>query len=59
MKRRSRQQWLAALDATKVPCGPIYDRAEVFADPQVQARDMTVETPHLLAGRVRRKGPAL
>ena len=33
--RRS-ADWLAALEAAKVPCGPINDLAEVFADPQVQ-----------------------
>ena len=35
-----------------MPCGPINDLAEVFADPQVQARGMTVEMPHPLAGTV-------
>ncbi|MBX3606723.1 MAG: CoA transferase [Piscinibacter sp.] len=53
MKRRSRADWLAALEAAKVPCGPINDLAEVFADPQVRARDMTVSLPHPLAGEVR------
>ena len=50
--RRARD-WLAALEAAKVPCGPINDLADVFADPQVQARGMTVELPHPLAGAVR------
>jgi crotonobetainyl-CoA:carnitine CoA-transferase CaiB-like acyl-CoA transferase len=53
MKRRSRQEWLAALEAAGVPCGPINDLAEVFADPQVQAREMTIDLPHPLAGSVR------
>ncbi len=53
MKRRNRHEWLAALEAAKVPCGPINDLAEVFADPQVQAREMTVDMPHPLAGSVR------
>ena len=35
----------------KVPCGPINDLDEVFADPQVQARGMTVTVPHPLAAR--------
>jgi crotonobetainyl-CoA:carnitine CoA-transferase CaiB-like acyl-CoA transferase len=34
MKRRSRADWLDALEAAKVPCGPINDLADVFADPQ-------------------------
>jgi len=45
--------WLADLEAAKVPCGPINDLAEVFADPQVRERAMTVEMPHPLAGTVR------
>ncbi len=53
MKTRARADWLAALEAAKVPCGPINDLADVFADPQVLARDMTVEMPHPLAGSVR------
>ncbi|KNZ31092.1 MAG: CoA-transferase [Methylibium sp. NZG] len=53
MKTRTRADWLAALEAAKVPCGPINDLAEVFADPQVRARGMTAEMPHPLAGTVR------
>ena len=53
MRSRTRADWLSALEAAKVPCGPINDLAEVFADPQVQARGMTVEMPHPLADHVR------
>ena len=53
LKSRTRSDWLDALEAAKVPCGPINDLAEVFADPQVQARGMTVELPHPSAGTVR------
>ena len=53
MRTRARADWLAALEAAKVPCGPINDLAEVFADPQVKARGMTVEMPHPLAEQVR------
>jgi crotonobetainyl-CoA:carnitine CoA-transferase CaiB-like acyl-CoA transferase len=49
MKARGKREWLAALEAAKVPCGPINSLDEVFADPQVQARDMTVRLPHPLA----------
>ena len=48
LRQRSRSDWLAALEASKVPCGPINDLADVFADPQVQARDMIVRLPHPL-----------
>ena len=53
MKARTRNDWLNALEAAKVPCGPINDLADVFADPQVLAREMTVQMPHPLAGSVR------
>ena len=46
MRQRSRADWLAALEAAKVPCGPINDLADVFADPQVRERGMTVAVPH-------------
>jgi crotonobetainyl-CoA:carnitine CoA-transferase CaiB-like acyl-CoA transferase len=52
MKLRTKGQWLAALDAARVPCGAINDLGEVFADPQVRERAMTVELPHPLAGAV-------
>ena len=53
LKMRPRAAWLADLETARVPCGPINDLAEVFADPQVHERDMTVEMPHPLAGSVR------
>jgi crotonobetainyl-CoA:carnitine CoA-transferase CaiB-like acyl-CoA transferase len=53
MKTRTRAAWLAALEAATVPCGPINDLADVFADPQVNARGMTVVLPHPLSGSVR------
>lgn len=45
-------QWVAALELAGVPCGPINDVAQVFADPQVQARGLKVELPHSLGGVV-------
>jgi crotonobetainyl-CoA:carnitine CoA-transferase CaiB-like acyl-CoA transferase len=53
MKARTRRDWLASLEAAKVPCGPINDLADVFADPHVAERQMTVQMPHPLAGSVR------
>ena len=53
VRARPKQQWLSALEAAKVPCGAINDLAEVFADPQVQARGMTVPMPHPLADTLR------
>ncbi|MBY0431051.1 MAG: CoA transferase, partial [Rhodospirillales bacterium] len=44
--------WLEALEAADVPCGPINDIAQVFADPQVQARGLKIDLPHPTAGSV-------
>ncbi|MCU0762280.1 MAG: CoA transferase [Hydrogenophaga sp.] len=46
LKQRGKAQWLSALEAAKVPCGPINNLAEVFADPQVQARGMVHRWQH-------------
>ena len=38
--------WVERLNAAGVPGGPVLDLAQVFADPQVLAREMLVELPH-------------
>jgi crotonobetainyl-CoA:carnitine CoA-transferase CaiB-like acyl-CoA transferase len=43
---RDANEWITLLTRHEVPAGPINDMAEVFADPQVRARDMYVELPH-------------
>ncbi|WP_448476774.1 CaiB/BaiF CoA transferase family protein [Pseudoxanthomonas mexicana] len=45
-RARGRHAWLTVLEAAGIPCGPVNDLAEVFADPQVRARGMIVETAH-------------
>ncbi|MFA5889656.1 MAG: CoA transferase [Actinomycetota bacterium] len=50
---RSREDWMRALTAAEVPCGPINSIAEVFADPQVLALEMVEEIDHPTAGLVR------
>lgn len=47
---RTTAEWVAALEEAGVPCGPINDLAQVFADPQVLARGMRVDLAHPLAG---------
>jgi crotonobetainyl-CoA:carnitine CoA-transferase CaiB-like acyl-CoA transferase len=51
-----RSHWLTVLEANDIPCGPINDYAQVFADPQVQAREMVVETEHPTLGHLRTLG---
>jgi len=38
--------WLDELEKAGVPCGPINDFAQVFADPHVQSRGMQVKVEH-------------
>jgi crotonobetainyl-CoA:carnitine CoA-transferase CaiB-like acyl-CoA transferase len=38
--------WVERLNAAGVPCGPVLGLADVFADPQVLAREMLVSLPH-------------
>ena len=45
-------EWVTQLEGVGVPCGPINDLAQVFADPQVQARGLALQLPHALAGLV-------
>ena len=49
MRTRCKVDWLAALEAAKVPCGAINNLAEVFADPQIESRTMVThwQHPHL------------
>lgn len=48
LRTRTKAQWLTELEAAKVPCGAINNLAEVFADPQVQARGMVTRWQHPL-----------
>lgn len=52
LKQRTTDQWLAALEAVGVPCGPINTLDRVFADPQVQHRQLQIQLPHPEAGSV-------
>ena len=42
--------WLAELEKAKIGCGPINDLEQVFADPQVKAREMVIEMDHPATG---------
>ncbi|CAN5459035.1 CaiB/BaiF CoA-transferase family protein [soil metagenome] len=42
MKARTTAEWVAALEAAAVPCGPINTIDQVFANPQVQARGLSM-----------------
>lgn len=44
--QRSASEWLFALEAAGIPCGPINALDKVFAEPQVRAREMLIEMQH-------------
>ncbi len=48
--------WVDLLNEAGVPCGPVFDLEQVFADPQVLAREMLVELPHPEIGTFRTTG---
>jgi crotonobetainyl-CoA:carnitine CoA-transferase CaiB-like acyl-CoA transferase len=50
------RRWLELLDAREIPCGPINDYSQVFADRQIRAREMVIETDHPVLGRLRTLG---
>ncbi|KVC46260.1 CaiB/BaiF CoA transferase family protein [Burkholderia diffusa] len=46
VKTRAKGDWIGALEAAGVPCGPINELDEVFDNEQVVARGMQVTLPH-------------
>ena len=43
MQQKTSAEWIARFNAAGVPCGPIYNIDEMFADPQVQHLAMAAE----------------
>jgi crotonobetainyl-CoA:carnitine CoA-transferase CaiB-like acyl-CoA transferase len=46
LRTKSTAEWVEALEALKIGCGPINKLSDVFADPHVRARGCVVELPH-------------
>ena len=52
---KTTSDWVEVLEAARVPCGPVYDYAQMFADPQVRYRGLVQcaidpelgEVPHI------------
>ena len=44
--------WIKVLDDAGVPCGPVYNYEQLFADPQVRHREMVVHADDAELGRV-------
>ncbi|WP_323750298.1 CaiB/BaiF CoA-transferase family protein [Marinobacter sp.] len=51
-RTKTSREWMDCLVGVHVPCGPIQNLAEVFEDPQVQARNMKIELEHPQLGKV-------
>ena len=52
-------EWLSILEAAGIPCGPINTLDKVFADPQVEAREMLIQMQHSEIGDLRLVGSPL
>jgi crotonobetainyl-CoA:carnitine CoA-transferase CaiB-like acyl-CoA transferase len=50
---RTREEWLKRLEVNDVPVAPIYNVAEVLADPQVKHLGLTEEVEHPKAGKLK------
>jgi crotonobetainyl-CoA:carnitine CoA-transferase CaiB-like acyl-CoA transferase len=50
LQARTTREWLEVLEGAQVPCGPINDLAQVFAEPQVRHRGLRMDLPHPTAG---------
>lgn len=52
LSARKVNQWISLFEKAQVPCSPINDIAQVFQDPQVEARQMLVDMAHPLRPEV-------
>jgi formyl-CoA transferase len=50
-RTRTTAQWIALLETKAVPCGPINDMGQAFADAQVKARGLVVNQPLALVAK--------
>ena len=49
---KTTSDWVEVLEAAGVPCGPVYDYAQMFADPQVRHRGLVQYASDAELGRV-------
>jgi crotonobetainyl-CoA:carnitine CoA-transferase CaiB-like acyl-CoA transferase len=56
LSQRAVEHWVEVLNRVGVPAGPVLDVAQVFADPQVLAREMLVALPHAEVGTFKTTG---
>lgn len=51
--------WKEQCDKNSIPCGPINNIEQVYNDPQLQARNMFIESDHPTAGKIKMIGSPL
>jgi formyl-CoA transferase len=56
---RTANEWLSMFEAARIPCGPISTLDQVFAEPQVGAREMLVQIQHPQIGALQLVGSPL
>jgi crotonobetainyl-CoA:carnitine CoA-transferase CaiB-like acyl-CoA transferase len=53
LRTQSRQHWIDRLTAARIPCGSVRNLQELFADPQIHAREMVAQLEHATIGQLR------
>jgi crotonobetainyl-CoA:carnitine CoA-transferase CaiB-like acyl-CoA transferase len=56
LRLRTTADWMGILPRQRIPCGPILNLQQVFADPQILQNGMVLEHDHPTAGRRRLLG---
>ncbi len=56
---KTASEWLSMLEIAGIPCGPIKTLDKVFAEPQVEAREMLIHMEHSEIGDLRLVGSPL
>ena len=58
-RTKPRAEWIELFEANGLPCGPINNYEQVFADPHIRERQMVVETEHPTLGHLQTLGSPL
>jgi crotonobetainyl-CoA:carnitine CoA-transferase CaiB-like acyl-CoA transferase len=53
LRTEPRQYWIDRLTAAGIPCGSVRNLQELFADPQIHAREMVAQLEHATIGSLR------
>ncbi|HEX3646652.1 MAG TPA: CoA transferase [Vicinamibacterales bacterium] len=56
LRQQPRQHWIEALTGAGVPCGSVRNFEELFADPQLAAREMIATVEHATIGSLKALG---